>query len=162
MVDGVTIRQATRADRGVVLRFHRALYISFRDEIADPSLVPLFAYRDTEGALRDDVDALLQGRDTIVLLAEKKGEPIGYISGHEEHDARRVLSHRAVVEDWYIVPEARASGVGMRLMQRLLEHFKDAGCEVVESATWGFNHGARAAHAKAGFTELEIRFRRRL
>ncbi len=162
MAEGVTIRHATRADRAAVLRFHRALYITFRDEIADPAQVPLFAYRDLEGALRDDVDALLQGKDTVVLLAELKGEPLGYISGHSEHDPRRVLSHRGVVEDWYIVPEARAHGTGMLLMNRLLSHFKSLGCEMAESATWGFNHGARAAHAKAGFAELEIRFRKRL
>ncbi len=162
MGESLTIRHATRADRGVVLRFHRALYITFRDEIADPSQVPLFAYRDIEGALRDDVDALLQGNATLVLLAEQGGEPIGYISGHTEHDPRRVLSHRGVIEDWYVVPEARAKGFGMQLMTRLLALFKNAGCEVAESATWGFNTGARAAHAKAGFVELEIRFRMRL
>ena len=162
MSEGITIRYATRADRATVLRFHRALYITFRDEIADPSLIPLFAYRDIEGALRDDVDALLQGKDTIVLLADYRGEHVGYISGHTEHDARRVLSHRGVVEDWYVVPEARAKGTGMLLLNRLLTIFKTAGCEVAESATWGFNKGARAAHAKAGFTELEIRFRKRL
>ena len=50
----------------------------------------------------------------------------------------------------------------MLLLNRLLTIFKTAGCEVAESATWGFNKGARAAHAKAGFTELEIRFRKRL
>lgn len=162
MSEGITIRYATRADRSVVLRFHRALYITFRDEIADPELIPLFAYRDIEGALRDDVDALLQGKDTVVLLAEHKGEPLGYISGHTEHDPRRVLSHRGIVEDWYVLPEARAKGTGMLLLNRLLASFKAAGCEVAESATWGFNTGARKAHAKAGFTELEIRFRKRL
>lgn len=146
----------------MVMRFHRALYITFRDEIATPEQIPLFAYRDMEGALRDDVDALLNGRDTVVLLAERDGEPIGYVSGHTENDPRRVLSRRGVVEDWYVIPEARAGGVGQLLLNRLLELFKQWGVEVAESATWAFNTGARKAHARAGFMELEVRFRKRL
>jgi GNAT superfamily N-acetyltransferase len=162
MQEGLSIRRATRADRAVVLNFHRALYVAFRDEIADPKVIPLFAYRDIEGALRDDVDALLYGDDTVVLIAERDGVAVGYISGHMEHDPRRVLTHKGVVEDWYVVQSERRQGTGMLLLDTLLEGFKEAGCDVAESATWGFNEGARAAHERAGFHEIEVRYRRRL
>ena len=37
-MDAVSIRDATRADRATLVAFHRALYITYRDEILDPTL----------------------------------------------------------------------------------------------------------------------------
>ncbi len=162
MSTAVTIRPATATDRATVLRFHRALYVAYRDEIAEPEVIPLFAYRDLDAALRDDVDALLHGHTTVVLLAERAGTAVGYVSGHIETDHRRVLAKKGVVEDWYVLPEARAHGIGKRLLETLLDVFREEGCVVAESQTWAFNEHARAAHRKAGFTEIEVRMRRRL
>lgn len=156
------IRQATRANRALVLRFHRDLYIRYRDEITRPEVLPLFAYKDIDGTLSDDVDGLLRGHDTSVLLALRAGEAAGYVTGHVEQDPRRVLTKKGVVEDWYVLPSERGRGIGQRLLEALLERFRGAGCNVVESGTWAFNEGARKAHAKAGFTEIEVKFRKRL
>jgi aminoglycoside 6'-N-acetyltransferase I len=160
--DHVAIRRATRSDRAVVLAFHRELYIKFRDQITAPDVLPLFAYRDLDTTLRDDVDGLLSARDAIVLLAELGEQVVGYVSGHVEVDPRRELSRKGVVEDWYVSPDARGRGVGRALLDNLIERFRGADCEVVESGTWAFNEGARKAHAKAGFTEIEVKFRKRL
>ncbi|HEY6880528.1 MAG TPA: GNAT family N-acetyltransferase [Polyangiales bacterium] len=162
MEQPVTIRAARRADYDVVLRFHRELYIKHRDELARPDVTPLLAYRDLEGTLRDDVEGLLTGRDTRVLLAEQDGHAVGYITGHVEVDPRRVLTRKGVVEDWYVARDARGRGIGKLLMDTLVEGFRRDGCQVVESGTWAFNEGARLAHLKAGFLEIEVKFRRRL
>ncbi len=156
------LRRATRKDFATVLGFHRELYVRFRDQIAQPDVVALFAYKDMDATLRDDVDGLLLGRGTRVLLAERAGKPVGYVSGHVEVDARRVLSKRGVVEDWYVLTEERGRGIGGQLLETLTAWFRDEGCEMVESGTWAFNHAARKAHAKAGFLEIEIKFRKRL
>jgi GNAT superfamily N-acetyltransferase len=158
----VIVRRATRKDQPVVLRFHRELYIQFRDQVAAPEVVPLFAYKDMEGTLRDDVDGLLGAHSARVFLAERDGVPVGYISGHLEVDMRRVLTRRGVIEDWYIDESARRAGVGSLLMEQLLDWFRSENCEMAESGTWAFNPGARKAHAKAGFAEIEIKLRRRL
>jgi L-amino acid N-acyltransferase YncA len=157
-----TIRRATRADHAVVLRFHRELYIRHRDEIAKPDVTALLAYKDTEGTLRDDVEGLLSGRDTRVLIAERDGHAVGYVTGHTEVDPRRVLPRKGVVEDWFVMRSERGKGTGMALMNTLIDGFRTDGCQVVESGTWAFNEGARIAHAKAGFIEIEIKFRQRL
>lgn len=162
MSEDVVVRRATRKDQPVVLRFHRALYIEFRDQIADPALIPLFAYKDMEGTLREDVDGLLGARSARVYLAERAGEAVGYISGHLEVDHRRVLVRRGVVEDWYIAEGERARGVGQKLLAELTEWFKSEQCDLVESGTWAFNANARAAHKRAGFHEIEIKLRKRL
>ena len=160
--DTITIRRATLDDRAIVLHFHRALYIDHRDTIVDPVALPLFAYRDMDATLRDDVLGLLRSRESTVLLAERSGVPVGYISGHTEVDARRVLPRRGVIEDWYVDPELRGQGVGTRLMERMEGLFRARGCDVMESGTWAFNRGARDAHARAGFSEIEVKFRKRL
>lgn len=162
MTDTVIVRQATRADRALVLRFHQALYVQFRDEITRPEVLPLFAYRDLDGTLRDDVDGLLRTNGAIVLLAERAGEAVGYISGHIEVDARRELTKKGVVEDWFVSADERGRGVGQILFEALTARFKASDCQVVESGTWAFNEGARKAHAALGFTEIEIKFRKRL
>ena len=160
--DAATIRPATRADHPTVLRFHRELYIRHRDEIARPDVITLLAYRDTEGTLRDDVEGLLAGRDTRVLIAEREGRAVGYVTGHTEVDPRRVLPRKGVVEDWFVMRDERGRGTGAALMSHLIDGFRRDGCQVVESGTWAFNEGARKAHAKAGFIEIEVKFRQRL
>jgi len=158
----IAIRQAQRADRSALLFFHRELYMRYRREITPASLEAIYAYRDLEAALRDDIDALLHRRGTLIYLAERGDEPCGYITGHTEHDARRVLSGKGVVEDWFVLEAWRGKGVGRRLIQTLLDQFRTLGCQVAESATWPFNTPGRQAHLSEGFEEVEIRFRRKL
>jgi hypothetical protein len=95
-----SIRRANQKDYATVLKFHQELYVRFRDQIAPAEALPLFAYRDLDTTLRDDVHGLLRARDTWVLLAERAGQAVGYVSGHLEVDARRLLVKRGVVEDW--------------------------------------------------------------
>ena len=158
----MTVRRATRKDQKTVLRFHHALYIAFRDQIAAPDVIPLFAYRNMEDTLREDVEGLLLARSAAVFLAEREGKALGYITGHIEVDHRRVLSRRGIVEDWFVQESARGARVGSRLLETLLGWFREGGCELVESGTWAFNQAAREAHKKAGFIEIEVKMRRRL
>lgn len=160
MPDPVEVRRAARADRNTLLMFHRELYVSYRDAIVDPAAAQFYAYRDLEAALRDDVDAMLHSPLATVLLAERGPKPLGYITGHIETDERRIHPTKGIVGDWFVVESARNLGVGRRLMDALLQAFRDLGASVVESCTWPFNHLAREAHRRAGFVEVEMRYRR--
>jgi len=162
-MNGVELRRATSADRSLVHFLHRTLYVEYAQEITPEKLAPFFAWRDFERVLRDDVDSLLARPDALIVLAESgAGEPLGYITGHVETEPRRLLSRRGVVEEWCVLPEARGKGVGRRLYGELEQLFRGAGCQVVESETWPFNEGARAAHGAMGFSEVKIRFEKRL
>lgn len=77
-------------------------------------------------------------------------------------EPRRVLPRRGVVEDWYVLPESRDSGVGAVLLRELEERFAAAGCELIESATWSGNEGARRAHDALGFREIRVMYRKRI
>lgn len=159
MTDELVVRRARREDRSCLVVFHRELYIAHRGAVMEEALMPLFAYRDFERVLRDDVDALLQNSGALVLIAERGGEPVGYISGHVESDPRRLLSRKGVVEDWFVDASVRGTGAGRRLFDELVTLFRGAGCELVESGTWPFNEGARRAHEALGFQETEVRYR---
>ena len=84
-----------------------------------------------------------------MLLAESEGVALGYITGRIRTEPDRVLPRRGIVEDWFVLPEARGAGVGAKLLHALESRFATAGCEVIESATWAGNTDARRAHAEA-------------
>ena len=66
------------------------------------------------------------------------------------------------MQDWYVREEARGLGVGKMLLELLEESFAEAGCAVIESTTFPFNTGARQAHERLGFREVQIRYRKRI
>ena len=156
----VTVRRATTKDRSVVLAYHRALYRTHRDKVMPDGMLPLVGYRDFDGVLRDDVDAMLADDDTAVLVAELDGKPVGYATGHVETDPRRIVKKRGVLGDWYVDETVRGEGVGAAFVATLELVFRGMGCDAMESATWAFNEGARRAHEKLGFHEVQIVYRK--
>ena len=162
MVATIEVREASDADRDVLIRLHQRLYQDHRDEVVAKEDLPLLEYRNYERILRDDLDALLSDRNSHVLVAESQGVAVGYITGRVTVEPRRVLTRRGIVEDWYVVPESRGAGVGARLLRELEERFASVGCEVIESATWSANEGARRAHDALGFREIRVMYRKRI
>jgi len=161
-MNDVVLRRAKPADRGLLYLLHRTLYVEYAEQITPPALAPHFAWRDFEQVLRDDVDSLISRPQALVLLAERDDAPLGYITGHVEVEGRRLFARRGVIEEWCVLPEARGEGVGRMLYEALEELFRGAGCDVVESETWPFNTSARAAHGAMGFSEVKVRFEKRL
>jgi ribosomal protein S18 acetylase RimI-like enzyme len=162
MIPTIRVREADESDRDVLMSFHRGLYQSHRDDVVDEDDLPLIDYQDYERVLHDDLNALLKAQRAHVLVAESDGVAVGYITGRITVEHRRVLPCRGVVEDWYVVPESRGAGVGALLLEELEKRFAEAGCKVVESATWSGNEGARRAHDALGFREIRIMYRKRI
>jgi len=160
MASRLTVRRATLRDRATLLEFHRALYVSHRGRLRNQELPPARTDHDLERALERDIDAILRGTSCVAFVAERRGDAVGYITGHIEGDGRMRAPRKGVIEDWYVLRGERRSGVGARLMTELLDCFERAGCEYVESTTWPLNRNARVAHRKLGFSEVELKFRR--
>ncbi len=158
----VRVRRADLADRPVVEAFHRALYLEHRAAVMPEGMERLFAYRSFEAVLAEDVGAMLRDPSVVVLLALGDGEAIGYISGTIENDDRRVIRRKGVVGDWYVDEAARGTGIGRRLFETLESIFGEAGCGIVEVATWPFNEGTRKALGKLGYAEIQITYRKEL
>jgi len=162
MVPTFKVREADDSDRQVLMGFHQSLYQTHRDAVVAEQDRPLVQYRDYERILRDDLQALLDDPTSHVLVAESRGVAVGYITGRVTMEPRRVLPRRGVVEDWYVVPASRGTGAGASLLRELEGRFAAAGCEVIESATWSANEGARRAHDALGFREIRIIYRKRI
>jgi ribosomal protein S18 acetylase RimI-like enzyme len=162
MVPTFKVREADDSDRQVLMGFHQSLYQTHRDAVVAEQDRPLIEYRDYERILRDDLQALLDDPTSHVLVAESRGVAVGYITGRVTMEPRRVLPRRGVVEDWYVVPASRGTGAGASLLRELEGRFAAAGCEVIESATWSANEGARRAHDALGFREIRIIYRKRI
>ena len=156
------IRSGTTANRDALIAFHHALYVEHRNALVPQEIQVLGAYRELPLVLREDVDSLLRGPGTVVLLGERDGEAIGYATGRIHDEPRRVLRPRGVVEDWYVDPSARGHGYGRALLDALLDTFRTRGCKVAESRTWPTNETALRAHQSAGFHPVEVMMRRRL
>jgi ribosomal protein S18 acetylase RimI-like enzyme len=161
MVQTIQVREAGDTDREVLIGFHQSLYQGHRDEVVNEDDLPLIEYRDYDRVLRDDLQALLSDPNSHVLIADSEGTAVGYITGRVTVEPRRVLPRKGVVEDWYVAPKARGAGVGARLLRELEERFAAVGCEVIESATWSSNEGARRAHDALGFREIRVIYRKR-
>ena len=162
MVPTIEVREADPSDRHVLMGFHRSLYKGHRDEVVEEDDRPLIEYRDYERILSDDLESLLRDRNGHVLVAQSQGAAVGYITGRVTVEPRRVLPRKGVIEDWYVAPDARGSGVGALLLAELEARFAAAGCEVIESATWSGNEGARRAHDALGFREIRVMYRNRI
>lgn len=162
MAPTIEVREAHESDRDILLGFHRSLYLGHRDEVVAEEDRSLIEYRDYERVLNDDLLALLRDRASHVLVAESRGLVLGYITGRVSVEPGRVLPRKGVVEDWYVVPDARGRGLGSLLLRELEARFTGAGCEVMESATWSGNKGARRAHDALGFREIRVMYRKRI
>jgi aminoglycoside 6'-N-acetyltransferase I len=162
MIPTVQVREARESDHEVLMGFHRSLYEDHRDQVVGKEDLPLIEYRDYDRILSDDLRALLRDRISHVLVAESGGTAVGYITGRVTVEPRRVLPRRGVVEDWYVAPASRGAGLGALLLRELEGHFRAAGCDLIESATWSGNEGARRAHDALGFREIRVIYRKRI
>jgi len=162
MVLTIEVREAEESDRDALMSFHRSLYQDHRDKVVAKEDLPLIEYQDYDRILRDDLDALLRDRSSHVLVAESQDVAVGYITGRVTIEARRAFPRRGVVEDWYVVPGSRGAGAGALLLREIEKRFAAAGCEVIESATWSGNEGARRAHDALGFREIRVMYRKQL
>jgi len=158
----ILVREATSSDRGILWSFHRSLYVDHRNEVVPSAQLPLVSYQDYERVLRDDLDAILRDQDSVVLVAEREGSAVGYVTGRITVEPRRALPKRGVVEDWFVEPRGRGAGIGRRLLEELERRFAEAGCQVIESATWSNNQAARRAHDALEFEEIRVLYRKKL
>ncbi|MEM7436222.1 MAG: GNAT family N-acetyltransferase [Myxococcota bacterium] len=162
MGEPCTIRSADATDRPVLRGFHGDLYRKHRDQILPAETRPLIEYEDYDTLLEADIDALLTDRGAHVLVAERDGRAIGYITARTRVEPRRALSRRAVLEDWYVEPGHRGDGVGGALLRALEAKLKAVGCEVLESGTWSNNDIGRRAHESSGFQEVRTTYQKHL
>jgi len=157
-----TLRKAELRDRDAIVAFHLALYVDHQEAVVPAEDLELNGYRDFSAVLREDVDAMLRNTSAILFVAEDDQGPCGYITGYVKDEPRRILRRKGVVGDWYVLPEGRGKGIGKALLNGLLDEFRSRQCTIVETTTWPKNTGARQSFEAAGFSQVQVKYRRRL
>jgi GNAT superfamily N-acetyltransferase len=90
-----------------------------------------------------------------VLLAEDAGQALGYALFYPSYDTEHAASGM-YLQDLFVVPEARARGVGRALMAAVARACQtDGGCYLFWNAHEG-NHAARAFYRRIGGREEPV------
>lgn len=142
---GVTLRAITDADAPLIASLHaRSWRSAYRGILAD-------AYLD--GAIDADRLATWTARladrktEAVGVVAERDGDGVGFVYAYPDHDAVWGM----LVDNLHVLPEARGTGLGRRLMQAV------AATAIDRLHLWVFeaNHDARAFYARIGGREVE-------
>jgi ribosomal protein S18 acetylase RimI-like enzyme len=100
---------------------------------------------------------------TIVLVAEKDGEVLGYIyAGVEGNDYMSLRGPAGVLQDIIVDPAHRGQGIGRMLLDAALEALKIRGAPQVVLSTAERNPEAQRLFLRAGFRPTMIEMTREL
>jgi GNAT superfamily N-acetyltransferase len=134
------IRDATPADVHVILELIHELAVYEREP-------------DAVVATADDLEAALFGADPVAscLVAELDGEPVGFALWFRNFSTW--LGKPGVyLEDLFVRPTARGSGLGKALLMRLVEIARERGYGRVEWSVLDWNEPAIGFYRSIGAT----------
>jgi ribosomal protein S18 acetylase RimI-like enzyme len=133
------IRRATSADADTVAPLFDA-YRQFYDQPSDVGLA------------RDFLRERLARDESVVFLAERAGRAVGFVQLYPVFSSTAARPRRLwILNDLFVVPEARRSGVAQALLaaaRRLAEETGAAGLELVTART---NQAAQRLYTSLGW-----------
>lgn len=129
-----------------------------RATVEDVALAaPLFAaYREFYGLPPDEQAAAgflrdrLHAGESVVLLAETADGPVGFLQLYPGFESLE-LAPAWVLNDLYVAPDARGTGVATALMERAEELARAAGAASLSLETAHDNHGAQRLYEQRGW-----------
>lgn len=121
-------------------------------------VLPLFdAYRQFYrqasdlAAGRAFLRARIAREESVIFLArDEDGRPRGFVQLYPAFSSVS-LAPRWILNDLYVSPEARRSGVGTALLERAREHAAEAGVKALTLATAEDNATAQALYESRGW-----------
>ncbi len=120
-------------------------------------VVPLFdAYRRFYGQASDAAAARaylherLQNSEAVILLAESQGKALGFTLLYPGFSSVR-MARAHVLNDLYVAPEARRTGVGLALLEAAAAFARSSGSMRISLETARDNHPAQALYRRAGW-----------
>ena len=152
----MTIRFAERRDVATILRFVRELaeYERAADKVvATEELLAeaLFSPSPAEGPHQSNT---LMGPAAEALIAEQDGAPVGMALFF--HNFSTWTGWRGLyLEDLYVTPAARGSGMGTALLKRLAAIAKERGCARFEWSVLTWNEPAIRFYQSLGAVSME-------
>jgi ribosomal protein S18 acetylase RimI-like enzyme len=151
--EGVAIRPATQSDRDALGRYGAALMR--QHHASDPRRFILTEH--PEGGYGRFLVSQLGDPDTLVLVAERAGQVLGYVFATiEEISWRDLRGPGGFVHDVYVVEESRHQGVARDLLRGAIDWIRSRGMRQV--VLWSKSKNAAAQHlfTRLGFRETMI------
>ena len=131
-----------------------------RAELSDlETLVPLFdAYRvfyaqpSDQGAAREFLEARLSADESVAFLALLEGSPVGFTQLYPSFSSVS-LKKLWILNDLFVVPEARRKGVAGALLGRALAYARETGAKGLTLQTAADNRSAQALYKAHGWEQ---------
>ncbi len=142
----LNVRLATVDDRDEVLRLARGLLIELGGSPAPAE------------ELHGVYNSLVSDGAGFAVIAEADGRAVAACTASYA-TALRTAGRYCILQEMFVEPESRSSGVGRAVIEFALEHAAANGCEVVELGTP--RHGDRQIefYRRAGFENVGARLR---
>ena len=154
----IAIRRATERDAPALGRLGAALMRVHHDFDRDRFLAPGKNPEDGYGRF---LVSQLAGDDTVVLVAERAGEIVGYVyAGIEPRSWKELRDVAGFVHDVLVVESARGTGTGERLVEAAAEWLIARGVPRVMLWTAEKNGPAQRLFARLGFRRTMIEMTR--
>ena len=156
----VVFRRAVAADLPTIGKLG-ALLVRMHHDL-DPERFIAAAPR-TEQSYASYLGSQLADRDRIVLVAESKGEVLGYtFAGLEGVDYMALRGPAGALYDIVVDPSRRGQGVGRMLLDATLKALEELGAPRIVLSTAERNNSAQRLFERAGFRRTMIEMTREL
>ena len=156
----MVIRPAKSADVPAIGRLGALLVRTHHD--FDPQRFIPAGERTAEG-YGSYLGSQLRKGDVIVLVAEEKGEVLGYTyAGIEGFDYMALRGPAGVLHDIIVEPGRRGRGVGRRLLEAALAYVESRALSQLVLSTAERNEAAQRLFASMGFRRTMIEMTREL
>ena len=152
MEAAIIIRHATPSDAGML------------SDLGARTFSEAFARENTlanlDAHLRNSFSPEIQHRelsraDTIFLIAEADGQPVGYAQLlFNSREQGLEASHPMEIRRIYVLQESVGIGVGSELMSASLNEARQHACDIVWLGVWEKNQRAIDFYKKWGFREV--------
>jgi ribosomal protein S18 acetylase RimI-like enzyme len=147
------VRRAAASDVQILGKLAAEL-VRFHHEI-DPER--FFLPSGVEEGYRRWLGTEIENVEAIVLVAELRGEVVGYIYGRlEKRDFNMLLSTHAALHDVLVIERARRSGAAAALIEAFAAAATDRGMPRVVLHTATSNTQAQALFKKLGFRDTML------
>jgi ribosomal protein S18 acetylase RimI-like enzyme len=156
----ITIRPATRADIPVIGRLGALLVQTHHD--FDPERF-IAATPRTEQGYGSFLGSQLDKQDVIILVAEQRGDVVGYTyTSVEGYDYMSLRGPAGVLHDIVVEPTHRGEGVGRMLLDATLAILREHGAPRAVLETAEQNAAAQRLFVRAGFRRTMVEMTREL
>lgn len=157
----VKIRKAEDRDREIFIEYAIKLSKFNRNNHKRESTYD--DYESVINSIKRNADETFNNRneDTLILIAELEGTPVGYALGRifEENEAADNGTGRmGLFDELFLDDAARGLGLGQKLLDETMKWMKERGINRVKLHAYSWNDHAKKLYARNGFKEYAVSY----